>query len=104
MNHLWPFWRKKELERGFTAYVNGPHSAKKRVESRGPSRAATRQSDQNQSSPEKSPLTHRSHRKSWVDSDVLGGDDLPEFIDRGNLAQDKYSEDFDMDTSDIGMI
>ena len=92
--------RKKELERGFSAYVNGPHSAKKRIESRASSRAASRM-DSNHS-PEKSTTktnskdntSYRAHRKSWVDSDVLRGEALPDFVKR-NRQIESYSAEFD---------
>lgn len=86
--------RKKELERGFSAYVNGPHSAKKRVESRAASRAASRAGSA--LSPENTkmdePERAKAHRKSWVDSDVLRGDALPDFVTKHN---ETYSIDFD---------
>ena len=64
--------KKQELEKGFSAYVNGPHSAKKRVESRAKSRSQSRpgtgpSSSPEKTSPEKVSTRNRTHRKSWVD-------------------------------------
>ena len=95
--------KKKQLENGFSTYVNGAHSAKKRVESRAQSshsraqsRAASRATTHANDSPEKPrPLEAEKsfHRKSWVDSDVLKGDALPDFVSRARA--DQYSTDFD---------
>ena len=64
--------KKQELEKGFSAYVNGPHSAKKRVESRAKSRSQSRPGtgpsySPEKTSPEKVSTRNRTHRKSWVD-------------------------------------